>query len=677
MEAFNYIFLLLAAVLIANLINRFIPLLSVPLIQIGLGVLIALFYYDYTGFEFYFEPQLFFVLFLAPLVFHSTRTSDLRIMRRMISPIVLAAVGLVLLSVFAIGSFANMLIPSIPLAAAFALAAALGPTDIVAVEAVAHRVKMPNRIQSILSGESIINDASGIVCFQFAVLAAATGAFNFLYGFGRFFILAIGGLVVGIIITIIKFALVRWLRNLNILVVSLHIAIGIVTPFVIYMIAEELGTSGILAVFSSGILHSLYKDKFNPEIISHNNATENVWSLLSFSLDGLVFVILGTQLPSLLRVEIGWASGFGGRQIVFYVLMIYLAIAVLRFFWWIITVRQKTYSDAQEPVGIIRAGLIFSMAGARGAVSMASILSIPLLLSNGAEFPERDLIILITCGIITISMLVTNFILPLLVKKNTDVKFADIEQEARTEILNTVINRLKESITPENISASKVIIHVYYQRLNKRRIDERSREGKRTRFGVRSGILLWEKDVVLHMIETGQISETQAEHYLDESERLYDEIGYKHGPIKSYIAILKHLLEYLTWKETTTTLERDMRKLKEIKAIMMEEKQQELHLAKDDPALAIIAAEHERVVSARMGLTEEANTSEHMVTEVLEVANNALYMERVLIQQMSDAGRLSPKTSKEMQANIILLEAQLHTEQKNGRSTGAVKPKVH
>ena len=660
MEVFNYVLILLAAVLISNLINRFVPLLSVPIIQIGLGILIAVIPFGAFAYDFFLEPELFIVLFLSPLVFHSTRTANLKNLQKMIRPIILAAVGLVLLSVFVVGFAAHALIPAIPIAAAFALAAALGPTDVVAVESVAARLSLPQRIKSILIGESIINDATGLVCFQFAIVAAATGAFNVFNGLARFLVLSIGGLLVGIVFTILKFALIRWLRSLNIVTASLHLAVGILTPFIIYLIAEELGTSGILAVFSSGIVHAMYKDKLNPEVLSLNNATENIWSFLSFSLDGLVFVMLGAHLPAILGVHAGHASGFLDWQIVLFILLIYLVMATLRFFWWLLTVRPKVYNDAPQPVGILRAGLIFSVAGARGAVSMASILSIPLLLSSGASFPERDLIILITCGIIIVSLLMTNFVLPLIAGRGEkpEKSFLEKEETARAEILHTVIKRLKKAVTPENISATEIVIQHYYTRLHKQ-FRTQDGDGRKHRYGLRSGILMLEKDVILHMAEMGQLSETHAEHYIKEADRLYGESEEKMGILKSMFWIIEHLYHSLTWKAAMPK-KSEIRMLKEINERLMREKQSELHLSSDDPALQIIAAEHEKVVSARMGLI--ANDSEKMMHSVNEVAEHGFYLERVLIQQMMEAGRLSSKTAKEMQANIILLEAQLHTE---------------
>jgi CPA1 family monovalent cation:H+ antiporter len=658
MEVFSYVLILLAAVLLSNLINHFVPVLSVPLVQIFIGVCIDIIPYGALGFEFDLEPDLFFILFLSPLVFHSARTADLKTMRRLISPIILAAVGLVLLTVFAVGFFANMLLPSIPLVAAFALAAALGPTDIVAVEAVAHRIAVPKRIESILTGESIINDATGLVCFQFVIVAATTGTFNVLQGPWRFLIVSLGGLLVGIVITIVKFLLVRWLRSLNIVTASLHIALGIMTPFIIYMVAEWLGTSGILAVFSSGIGHALYKDKFNPEIVILNNATESVWSVLTFNLDGLVFVMLGTQLPRILKLEVGWASGFGGRQLVVFVLLIYLALAVTRFFWWILTVRRKTYNEADNPIGSIRAGMIFAVAGARGTVSMASILSIPLLLDNGAAFPERELIILITCGVITVSMLMTNFVLPLIVKKSAhDANFNAREHAARAEILRTVIERLKRARTPENYAATEIIVHHYNTRLNKHLLEKTS--GKQQRAHLKNVFLQLEKNVYLHMAESGQISEAKTDHYIGETKRLDDESKQSMGVVRTFWWMFSHLYTTVTWKEPKLK-GRELKQLKDINAKQMKKIQAGLNLAKNDPAMALIAAEHEKVVSARNYVP--GGLSGDMANEVVEVAQNGLYLERVLIQQMMDEKRLSPKTAKEMQANIIMLEAQLQTE---------------
>ncbi|MDR2547796.1 MAG: sodium:proton antiporter [Lachnospiraceae bacterium] len=616
MELIYFILILITAVLLSNLINHFVPLLSLPLVQIILGVLIAFIPPRLVGSDFTLDPEWFFVLFVAPLVFHSARKADLKSMRRLGSPILLAAFGLVIVTVFVVGYFTHLLLPTIPLVAAFAMIAALGPTDVVAVEAVAHRVAMPRRIVNILSGESILNDATGIACFQYAIVAAATGVFSIISGVWTLFVLALGGLFLGIIVTALKFRLVRWLRSNYIVTPSLHIAIGITIPFIVFMIAEWVGVSGILAVFGSAIYHVLYKDKYNPEIISEQNAYEGTWAVLSFSFDGLVFVILGTQLPRLMRVSGINTDFLDGMMIFGCILAINLALLFIRFVWWVITVRPRVYNDPAEPISIMRAGMIYSVAGARGAISMASILSIPLLLADGTAFPERDLIILVTCGVIIISLLMTNFVLPLLVANMSTTTAYDLaaEREAHREILETVANRLWEKASQTNHAATGIIVHYYHARMNIHlSIDEKSGKDspKTTGSRFRRRFLAGEKDFLVRMAERGQVSETIIEHIIEENKAMSKG---KLTKKNSFFASCKWLIVHLR------------------------------------EAALVTRVRNERT-------DKEAHNMEN---SIVGIALFALGIERELIHEMMEAGRLSPRTAKEMTANIIYLEAELH-----------------
>jgi CPA1 family monovalent cation:H+ antiporter len=495
--------------------------------------------------------------------------------------------------------------------------------------------------------------------------------------------------------------LVRWLHSMNMHTVSLHISIGLLTPFIVYMVAEALHTSGILAVFISGIIHSLYRDKFNPEVVRLDKAQENVWSVVSFSLEGLVFVMLGTQLPRILREYTVQDHDEHGLLIMGYILLIYIALSLVRFIWWAATVRRKTYdNDPENPIGMIKSGLIFSVAGARGAVSMVCVLSIPLFLPNGDAFPERDTIILIAGGVIIVSLLMTNFILPLLVKEksadslnnpnnlNNPDNLHHKEEIARLEILQTVVERLKETATPENFAATQIVTRNYYSRMNHhsyhlqnlqkgqkgqeiQEIQEvrENQAGKKVRGmrKLRQNILIWEKEVVLHMAEMEQISKASAEHYIEEADRLLAENDKKINAFKLFIWTVRHFTESLTWNQKESkkrSRKKDLKDLLELKKInerIMRERLKELDISEDDPAYAIIAAEHEPVVSTRIGKSGTGSLSNDAAV-LFEVASNGLYIERVMIQQMLEDNRLSWKTAKEMQANIILLEALLHAE---------------
>jgi CPA1 family monovalent cation:H+ antiporter len=621
MSIFNFVLILIAVVILSNLINHFLPMLSVPIVQVILGVIFSLIFIPLdTGFIL--EPEVFFVLFIAPLIFNSTMTANKKTLNEMRNPILLAAVGLVFVTVFIVGFFTHWLIPSIPLAAAFALAAALGPTDVVAVEAMEKRVRFPRKIISILSGESIINDATGIVCFQFAIIAAATGSINLMHGLGFFLMLSVGGLVVGVALTFVKYMLVRWLRSLYIESITLHISIGIITPFIIYMAAEWAGVSGILAVFSSGMVHSLYRDKFNPETINLEKAQKNIWDLLAFHLDGLVFVILGTQLPRILRLYSHGTYNTSPLEIAGSVAVITLAVFVIRFIWWVITVRRKTYDDPENPITKTKSGLIFSMAGARGEVPLAIVLSIPLLLPDGRVFPERELIILVVSCVIILSLLITNFILPLLVESRDDTKQKVQENIARIEILKTVTAFLKRTETAENIAATEIVRRNYFAR-----ISQHLNEGRRhrVRHNLRSDILFWEKDVVLRMAENEQISKAAAEHYIETVDMMLEKKSRERNILGLLVSMAQHFIYFFTWKEP-----------------------------KHPDA---------NIMQSRASLSELNMLNESEQESVIDIAEKSFHMERSLIRHMAADGRISEKTAKEMQANITMLEAQLAAEE--------------
>jgi len=661
-EIFDYVIIMLAAVILSNLINRFIPLFSPPMVQIILGVLIAMIPFGTFGFEFNLEPELFFVLFLSPLVFQSTMTADKRTMVRMIKPIITASIGLVIVNIFIIGYLTHLLVPAFSLSASLILAAALGPTDFVAVESVGRRVKLPRKIISILSNESIINDATGIVCFQFAIIAASESSVNLFQGVVFFVFVGGGGILVGLILTVLKYMLVRWLRSLRINAISLHIAIGIMTPFIIFMVADNLGVSGIMAVFVSGLLHSLFWDRFNPEVITLNNAQEHVWSVVSFSLDGLVFVMLGTQLPRIMRVYTSGSRDIQGYRIAGYVVLITTAVLATRFAWWALTVKKKTYSDPKKPIGKIKSSLIFAIGGARGAVSMASALSIPLMLQDDTSFPEREMIILITASIIVISMLLTNFILPLLAEEKKETARSEAEEATYAEILQTVENRLKNAATPENFAATEVVIRNYHSRMSQHPGIKRKTSRARHRWNLQRDILLWEKDIFLRMAEMEQISKATAEHYIKEADKLIAENKDEVNPIHFLPFAIKHFIKSITWRGPQLR-DKDIQELEKINARMMRKTLRGLQISENDPIAAIIAAEHEKVVSTRMGFKKEGDGNliiDHRA--IHDVAANGFYMERTLIEQMLEAGRLTWKTAKEMQANITMIEAQFNAE---------------
>jgi CPA1 family monovalent cation:H+ antiporter len=663
MIIFEYVLIMLAAVLLSNLINRFVPALTAPLVQIVLGVIIYLLPFGVFGFEFELEPELFFVLFIAPLVFYESYTSDKKTLWNMRRPILGAAIMLVLITVIAVGYITNFLIPAIPLAAAFALIGALGPTDDVAVGAIAKRVAVPKKIMGILSGESIINDASGIVCFQFALAAMMTGSFSIKQAAFRFVLLGIGGLIAGVVLTQIKYLIVKWLRLLGLANVTLHILIEVLTPFIIYMIAENLSVSGILAVFAAGITHSFMRDKFNPETVKLNIAQDSVWEFLTFTFEGIVFVMLGTQLPGILKKIGNGAFPINGLMIAGCILLLTFIFGVLRFLWWIILVRKKTYQEAGSPVSAVKAAVIFSLAGARGAVTLASVMSIPLLFNDGTAFPERELIILLASGVIVISMLIANFILPLVTGRKSEETRNNEEQAACSEIIKGVISRLESEATEKNRLATELVIRNYFKRSAAGHNEGSRYNETQAEKTLRSKVFQWQRENTAALLENGKADKKAAELVLDIlGEHIKNaERGKRTGFLRQIVWILKHKIKFNRKHKTTPDrnnidaiiISNTQYALEKLNSIKNEENKASVE--KFSAQLELMSAVSRN--HTRRGIREEMEDS-----VVYAVAVRGFSIERELIQEMFEANRISRETAKRMRSDIATLETQLKNE---------------
>jgi len=667
MIIFEFILIMLAAVLLSNLINRFVPALSVPLIQIVLGVIIAIIPFGAFGFEFELKPELFFVLFIAPLVFHESYTADKKTLWEMKVPILGAAVVLVFLIVIAVGYFTHLLIPAIPLAAAFALIGALGPTDDIAVDAVSKRVTIPRKIMGILSGESIINDASGIICFQFAIIAMTTGSFSLKQASFQFILLGIGGLLAGILLTWLKYVFIKKLHVLGIRNVTLHILIEILTPFIIYMIAEFLAVSGILAIFAAGISHSFLHDKFNPEKIKLTIAQDSVWEFITFILNGLVFVMLGTQLPGIVKTINFGVFSLNGLEITGCILLLTIIFITLRFLWWLITVHKKTYHETEYPISSAKAAVIFSLAGARGTVTLASVMSIPFVLDNGAAFPERDLIILLASGVIIVSMLITNFVLPLFVKCKSNEIQSNAEQAAYSEIVQDVITRLMRESTDENRLATEIVIRNYIKR---NAVVQNSNYGQKEPYSeteLRKQIFLWEKENTSALLADESTDKATAEHYLEiitERANILENNG-KEKIFTKIAWFFKHLLKFHRKKDS-------LPKHSAFKAIIDSNQKyvlEKLNKIKNEKNAALIeklAAEFDlrSAFAINRGKSHPNSQPSSSVANsaIFAVASHGFSIERELIQEMFETNRITREIAKEMRVAIATVEAQLQND---------------
>ncbi|AZN40786.1 Na+/H+ antiporter [Paenibacillus albus] len=462
MELFHAVLLMLLMIGFSHVISRFIPAIPSPLILIALGAVVALLP---SGVHLEMEPELFFILFIAPLLYNDGKHTPRRELWRLRAPILLLAVGLVFVTVLVAGYAIHWLIPTIPLPAAFGLAAILSPTDAVAVGALAKRIHMPETLLRLLEGESLMNDASGLVAFNFAIAATVTGVFSMTHAIFSFLVIAIGGLLVGSIVALLIVWFGVMLRRGGLEDVTLHMLIQILTPFLLYLIAEEIGVSGILAAVAGGLVHAIERDRVDSSMLRLNIVSNNTWSVLLYVLNGLVFLLLGLQIPHVTSVVLRNAS-INNTQVFIYAALIFLLLVVLRFVWTFIFTRNQRMFGVEQKQGQempdYKMLLLTSLGGVRGAVTLAGAFSIPYVLRSGEAFPERDMMIFIAAIVILISLVVSSALLPLLAKrKEAPAEQNWLEQQARIRVLQAAIEVLKTEQKPENEAAAISVMTDY------------------------------------------------------------------------------------------------------------------------------------------------------------------------------------------------------------------------
>ncbi len=410
---------MLVAVVASGYLTRILPFsLPLPLAQIALGAVTA----EFLGRGVPLEPDIFFLFFLPPLLFlDGWRIPKDDLMRDRAAILGLAS-GLVVFTVAGAGYLIHMLIPTMPLPVAFALAAIVSPTDPVAVASIASRVPIPKRLMHLLEGESLLNDASGLVCFRFAVAATMTGAFSLASASLTFLWVALAGFAIGVAFTIavtyVQSALSGRVGEES----GTPILISLLIPFGAYLLAEAVHASGILAAVGAGMAMS-YVELSGRARARTRLQRAAVWNTVQFALNGMIFVLLGEQLPYMLHGAVTSVEQSGHHNpwwLVVYALAINFGLAALRLIWvWVslrLTILGTRHRGKQMKTPSWRLIVATSLAGVRGTVTLAGVLTLPLLMPDGAPFPSRDLAIFLAAAVILLSLLVASFGLPPLLK---------------------------------------------------------------------------------------------------------------------------------------------------------------------------------------------------------------------------------------------------------------------
>ena len=591
LETFEFVLIVLTCVAASSVIDKFLNV-SIPVIQVVIGLLVALVLPSVQ--EVHLESELFMLLFIAPLLFNETRETNIRALLLNLNSILSLAIALVVVSVLSVGYALHLMVPSIPLAAAFALASALGPTDAATVTALKSNIHLTHRQQTLLSGESLINDASGVVAFQFSVAAAVTGAFSLVDAAGSFTVLFVGGVAMGIVTGFAFSAINAMLGRLGYEDTVANVLYEVLTPFLVYLLAETFHVSGVLAVVAAGLVIALPRRQNNNALFARQKlVSDSTWKVISFLINGTIFVFLGMQLP--LAVLPGTNGGLNILQILGIVVVITLFMHGVRFAWLYALETYKLHkgghlctgkddvSDSEDTNGekpdqplaelgseqtseqiaeqpkptcaikpisitsaeVIKNVLVTTIAGAKGAVTLSIILTLPLTTQSGAAFPQRDLLITIAAGVILATLFLADNLLPVLSKSpEADSDLPERLHKGEIAVLEATLGELRSMLQSENAKAKylpalRLTITRYTNRLFASRITVPG-----------SGELV--KKLVLHETEVQQkcLEELRERHIkthnpipwdqiVDDITSIRRSVGY-YGPIANIAATTNH-----------------------------------------------------------------------------------------------------------------------------------------
>ncbi|OJB14355.1 Na+/H+ antiporter [Burkholderia ubonensis] len=449
MEIVFTVLVLLLTVALSGALARVLPLrLPLPLMQIAFGAILA---WPKFNLHVTFDPEIFMLLFIPPLLFADgwrIPKRELYLQRR---AILMLAFGLVFMTVLAVGYFAHWLIPELPLPIAFALAAVLSPTDAVALSGIAGKGRIPPQLMHILEGEALMNDASGLVALKFAVAAALTGMFSLRDASITFVIVAAGGLATGAAVSWTFSVLsTRFLNAEQEGDPAPGIVMTLLVPFAAYLIAEHLDLSGVLAAVAAGMMMN-YTSFSRKSTVASRVRAESTWAMIEFVFNGMVFIMLGLQLPHIIGralVDAHHTSDALVGRMILNVLAMMLALYAIRFMWvWLLRWIASRRAARQGLTGTM-AGLhtiaVMTVGGVRGAVTLAGVLSIPVALADGTPLPGRDTAIFVASAVILGSLVFAVIGLPLLLRgvRSTRNPLAEEERAARSAAAQAAIRAI-------------------------------------------------------------------------------------------------------------------------------------------------------------------------------------------------------------------------------------------
>ncbi|MCU4275777.1 cation:proton antiporter [Staphylococcus aureus] len=532
MEIFETILIFIAVVILSSFVHTFIPKVPLAFIQIFLGMLLFI---TPIPVQFNFDSELFMVTMIAPLLFVEGVNVSRVHLRKYIKPVMMMALGLVITTVIGVGLFIHWIWPDLPIGAAFAIAAILCPTDAVAVQAITKGKVLPKGAMTILEGESLLNDAAGIISFKIAVGVLVTGAFSLVDAVQLFLIASIGGAVVGLLIgmALVRFRLTlmrRGYENINMFTI-----IQLLTPFVTYLIAELFHASGIIAAVVAGLVHGFERDRIMQVRTQLQMSYNHTWNILGYVLNGFVFSILGFLVPEVI-IKIIKTEPHNLIFLIGITIVVALAVYLFRFVWVYVLYpyfylaispfqKMMTKNDddnptTEKPPKRSLYALIMTLCGVHGTISLAIALTLPYFLAGHHAFTYRNDLLFIASGMVIISLVVAQVLLPLLTEPAPKTVIGNMSfKVARIYILEQVIDYLNQKSTFETSFKYGNVIKEYHDKLAFLKTVEKDDENSKELERLQKIAFNVETKTLESLVDEGQITNSVLENYMRYAER--------------------------------------------------------------------------------------------------------------------------------------------------------------
>ena len=694
-EIIESIILILSLLIIANIVSHYFVSIPPSLLQIAAGILAALFMHV----KIYVDTEWFLLAFIAPILFNDGNNFPKRELWKLKGPILGNAIILVILSTVIGGVFVKWLIPQLPWATAFTLVAVLSPTDPIAVESIAKKAHIPDKLMHLINGESLINDASGLICFKYGVAATVTGVFSLKSATMDFFHISIIGALVGAVMIWIFNGIRLYLINQGVDDSILHAIIQIIIPFIIYYVAEDVfDVSGVVAVVIAGILNissGRNISNFTPEI---RLVTSRTWDLVVYVLNGIVFVLLGIEIPFAMEelVHNDNINTFGATLLAF---VIWIMLVVIRFLWSYI---YSTFSNNGDGKIVLWSKtrfddcLMSGISGVRGAVTMVGALSIPMTIKGGAAFPSRTLLLFIASAVIIFSLLGATLLIPILTKNSAPVAYRGstltsenednendedsdetpielTEHEANRVILEKTVKKLRSEMDDGDTAVYSSVIAEYLYDIRNLGVQSRNQvktsQISKRRVRSKKDAELWdisfncELEAVDELYDNHEISDESYDLAIKKIARYKREIVHRRSNQtieffynyfrRTYLQI-KHLIYRSVNSDDIQQINQDSIKISIAGAKNALKKLQELNQSDsdgiDDDLIYIFQRHYEDRLELLQG--KYRGRSPQFNSERMNLEIKALSYRRAFVQDMLEQGKISKITANELRKNI-------------------------